>query len=204
MYCHRQLSITYPNAINFIARLALMKRETALTPESFEALLAWLDNSRDAAGQQYETIRRRLIKIFVNKGCIDAEDLADRTISVVVARLPEVRDGYTGEKISYFCGVARKVYLESRRRKEVATDTFPQPRVQRPDVMRDCLRECLEGLPSDQRELVLEYYLYEKRAKIDHRKQLAEELGVTANALRLRAHHTRVALEECVRRCAGI
>jgi DNA-directed RNA polymerase specialized sigma24 family protein len=181
-----------------------MKRAQAITQESFNALLAWLDEDRETAGQKYEIIRKRLIKIFVNKGCSDAEDLADLTITRVVARLPDIGDSYVGEKISYFYGVARKVYLESRRRKEIATDAFSAPPVARPDVVRDCLRECLESLSSNQRELVLEYYLYEKRAKIDHRRQLAEELGVTANALRLRAHHIRTALEDCVRQCAGM
>jgi DNA-directed RNA polymerase specialized sigma24 family protein len=181
-----------------------MKRERAITQESFDALLAWLDEDREVAGQKYETIRKRLIKIFINRGCSDAEDLADLTISRVVVRLPEVSGGYVGEKISYFCGVARLVYLESTRRKEIATDSFPPPRTTRPDAARECLRECLDRLPSEQRELVLEYYLYEKQAKIDHRKRLTEELGITANALRLRAHHIRVGLEECVRECAGV
>jgi DNA-directed RNA polymerase specialized sigma24 family protein len=181
-----------------------MKRAQAITQESFNALLAWLDEDREVAGQKYETIRKRLIRIFINRGCSDAEDLADLTITRVVARLPEVGDSYVGEKIRYFCGVARKVYLESKRRKEIATDSFPPPRTARPDTVRECLRECLDRLSSDQRELVLEYYLYEKQAKIDHRKRLAEELGITANALRLRAHQIRIALEECVRQCAGV
>jgi DNA-directed RNA polymerase specialized sigma24 family protein len=181
-----------------------MKREQAITQESFDALLAWLDEDREVAGHKYETIRKRLIKIFINRGCSDAEDLADLTITRVVARLPEVGDGYVGEKISYFCGVARKVYLEYKRRKEIATDSFPPPPLAaRPDAVRECLRECLGRLSSEQRELVLEYYLYEKRAKIDHRKRLTEELGITANALRLRAHHIRIGLEECVRQCAS-
>lgn len=181
-----------------------MNRERAITQESFDTLLAWLDESREAAGQKYETIRGRLVKLFVNRGCSDAEDLADLTITRVVARLPDVKDDYVGEQIRYFYGVARKVYLESRRRREIATDTFPPPRPARPDPVRECLRECLERLPADQRELVLDYYVYEKRAKIDHRKGLAEELGVTANALRLKAHRARIELERCVRRCAGM
>lgn len=180
-----------------------MERDRAITQESFDALLAWLDEDREAAGQKYEAIRRRLIKIFINRGCSDAEDLADQSITRVVARLPEIVDGYVGEKVSYFCGVARNVYLESMRRKEIATGSLPQPCAPRPDSARECLRQCLDALPSSQRELVLEYYLYEKRAKIDHRKRLAEELGVTANALRLRAHHIRIGLEDCVRRCVA-
>lgn len=180
-----------------------MGRQQTITRESLRDLLAWLDGDSEAAGQKYEIIRRRLIKIFISRGCADAEDLADVTITRVAVRLPEVRDGYVGEKIRYFYGVARKVYLESTRRHEIATDTLPQPAAPRPNAVRDCLRECLDQLPAEQRELVLEYYLYEKRAKIDHRERLAEELHISPNALRLRAHRIRGVLEECVRRCAG-
>lgn len=181
-----------------------MGRERTVTQESLRGLLAWLDEDREAAGQKYEAIRRTLIKIFVSRGCSDAEDLADVTITRVAARLPEVADDYVGEKVKYFCGVARKVYLESTRRREIATGVLPQPRTPpRPDAVRECLRECLDLLPADQRELVLEYYLYEKRAKIDHRERLAEELHISTNALRLRAHRIRADLEKCVRRCAG-
>jgi DNA-directed RNA polymerase specialized sigma24 family protein len=181
-----------------------MKSEQPITQESFDALLDWLDENRETAGRKYETIRHRLIRLFVNRGCGDAEDLADLTITRVVTRLPDVADHYVGEKINYFCGVARNVYLESRRRKEIATDALPQPLAERPDPVRECLRQCLDELPAEQRDLVLDYYVYEKRAKIDHRKRLAEELGITANALRLRAHYVRVELEKCVRRCAGV
>lgn len=185
-----------------------MGRAQTITQESLTGLLAWLDENREAAGQKYENIRRRLIAIFVNRGCSDAEDLADLTITRVAARLPEVADGYVGEKINYFCGVARKVYLESRRRREIATDplTLPPPPAAAPhaDIMRECLRECLASLPTDQRELALDYHLYERRAKIDNRRLLAEELKISMNALRLKAHHIRVALEKCVRQCAGI
>jgi DNA-directed RNA polymerase specialized sigma24 family protein len=167
--------------------------------------LAWLNPSREAAGQKYEVIRARLIKIFVNRGCADAEGLADLTINRVITRLPTIRESYVGDPAYYFCGVARNIYLESMRRKEVATDFFPTvARTETAlDSLRECLRECLEILPSDQRELVLEYYLNQKRAKIEHRKCLAEELGLTSNALRLRAHRIRTILEKCVRQCIG-
>jgi DNA-directed RNA polymerase specialized sigma24 family protein len=60
------------------------------------------------------------------------------------------------------------------------------------------LRQCLELLPADQRELVLEYYLQEQRHQIAHRKRLMRELNLTATALRVRAHRIRMALQKCV------
>jgi len=183
-----------------------MRGEWAITGESFEALLSWLDPGREAAGCKYEAIRRRLIKLFVSRGCSDAEDLADLTINRVIDRLPDIRGGYVGDPANYFCGVARNVYLESRRRKEIATGYLPQPAAEpeeRPDQWRECLSRCLSALPPDQRTLVLEYYLDDKRAKIDRRRRLAEASGFTANALRLRAHRIRAALEKCVLQCVG-
>ena len=59
----------------------------------------------------------------------------------------------------------------------------------------------MQQLPPANRELVLKYYHEEKRAKIEHRQKLAEQLGIAVNALRIRAHRIRHTLEECVRNC---
>jgi DNA-directed RNA polymerase specialized sigma24 family protein len=59
----------------------------------------------------------------------------------------------------------------------------------------------MERLTPDNRNLVLKYYQEEKRARIDHRKRLAEKLGIAVNALRIRAHRIRASLEECVQKC---
>jgi DNA-directed RNA polymerase specialized sigma24 family protein len=49
--------------------------------------------------------------------------------------------------------------------------------------------------------LVLQYYQEEKGAKIEHRRAMAERLGIPLNALRIRAHRIRVALRDCVSDC---
>ena len=41
-----------------------MKKNWVLTEDAFEALLEWLHPNREEAGQKYEDIRLRLIKIF--------------------------------------------------------------------------------------------------------------------------------------------
>lgn len=178
-----------------------------ITQDSFEALLNWLGPDREAAVEKFEAVRRRLIKIFVSRGCCDAEHLADEVFDRVCDRLPDIRGSYVGDPANYFHGVARKVYLESRRGKEIATGTLPRaapaPEPEREDLWLACLRKCLKLLPRAQRELVLTYHAEEKRAKIDARTRLAGELGLTANALRLRAHRIRVSLEQCVLRCVG-
>jgi hypothetical protein len=66
----------------------------------------------------------------------------------------------------------------------------------------DCLERCLGTLPLADRELILEYYQGEQRAKIEHRSRLAAGAGLTMNALSIRACRIRNRLETCVDACA--
>lgn len=175
------------------------------TTEPFDALLEWLDPDREKAGQRYEVIRAGLIRIFVSKGLSDAEHYTDEAMDRVIKKLPEIRAGYIGDPARYFHGVARNLVLESGRRREVATDVLPQrvaPEPPRSDTS-DCLSKCLQLLPRDKQELILDYHLYQGRAKVLHHQQMASELSISEGALRTRAHHLRVNLEKCVNECVG-
>jgi DNA-directed RNA polymerase specialized sigma24 family protein len=190
-----------------------MKKEWVLTQEDFDTLLNWLDADRDRAGRKYEAIRVRLIKIFTCRGCSDPEELADETINRVVARVADIAIGYQGDPALYFYGVSQKVQLEYVRKSRLRGSDLPvEEGAQIPapatkalaneaEPEFECLERCLERLPRNNRKLVLEYYLPEKQAKIDHRKRLAKEMGIAVNALRIRAHRIRRALEQCVRAC---
>lgn len=180
-----------------------MRALLVITQESFDALLDWLDTDRQAAGRKYETIRAGLIRIFVSRGFSDAEHLTDRTIDVVIDRLPDIREGYVGEQARYFHAVARNIAHEARRQKEIATDRIPERPSQVTDTSGryDCLLGCLKLLPREKRELMLDYYLYEGRDKIEHHRGMSAELGITEGALRTRVHHVRTKLEKCVLNC---
>lgn len=184
-----------------------MGKAVSIDRESFDRLLSWLAPCHEAAGQKYETIRGGLIKLFVSRGFHDAEDLADVVINRVISRLPDIWNVYDGDPANYFYGVARKVLLEAGRRKEIAAGVPPAVTAAEekaiPGVEYECLVTCLQRLPADQRELVLDYYLDEKQLKISNRRHLAQKLNLTAAALRVRAHRIRVTLEKCVRRCVG-
>ena len=174
-----------------------------ITAEQFNSLLTWLDADRDGAGVKYEVIRSGLVRVFVSKGLNDAEDLADETINRVIARLGEIQGSYCGDPARYFHGVARNIILETRRRREVTIEVtsavaFKDPIV---TIEHHCLDLCLDVLPPAKRDLILDYYLYEGHDKIRHHKQMAKSLGVTEGALRGRAHHIRVGLDECVKQC---
>jgi DNA-directed RNA polymerase specialized sigma24 family protein len=77
----------------------------------------------------------------------------------------------------------------------------PERREEDDDLWAVCLRECLRGVSEENRELIVEYYQDEGRARIDERKTLAANLGISLNALFSRAKRTRDKLEECVTRC---
>jgi DNA-directed RNA polymerase specialized sigma24 family protein len=179
----------------------LMNKDWFLTQEAFDALLAWLDPEREAAGRKYEEIRLRLIKLFTCRGCSEPEDLADETINRVSKKLKDIQSNYAGDPARYFYGVANKVHLEYIRRRPPVVPPVTSEASEDVEKEYECLERCIQTLTNENRILVLQYYQLEKRAKIDHRKQLATQLGIAVNALRIRACRIRSALQKCVQNC---
>ncbi|MFL6332467.1 MAG: RNA polymerase sigma factor [Pyrinomonadaceae bacterium] len=179
-----------------------MRVDSSLTKEQFDQLLAWLDADPGRAADKYEAIRRKLITIFLNRGCDEAEDLADDTINRVATKVPSLQDNYVGEKAHYFYGVAKNVFKEHLRRcrRRLQTPPPPTPRNEL-ETPLECLDECLAKLEPESRELILRYYAEEKQAKIASHREMGTQLQVNAGALRARAHRIRVKLEKCVLEC---
>src|ERR1700712_2383587 len=96
--------------------MALSLRGAGMTPAEFEALLGQLDTDRERAGERYETIRRKLVRLFEWRGCVMPEDLADETMNRVARRLGEGVELRSSDPYGYFCGVAHLVFKESLRR----------------------------------------------------------------------------------------
>lgn len=181
-----------------------MNKAWTLTQTALDSLLAWLDPDRDAAGVKYEAIRTRLIKIFTCRGCAEAEDLADETINRVISKLSEIADTYQGDPALFFYGVAKRVQQEYERTKFKTAAPLLAAAESTPDELErehECLEKCMQAIPPSQRELLLQYYQEDKRAKINNRRQLAEKLGIAANALRIRACRIRAGIQQCVEAC---
>lgn len=106
-------------------------------------------------------------------------------------------------------GVARLLLLEvmnSRHREQSALNeigTAGEAYVDADDGedRLDRLRNCLQTLLPDNRELILQYYQGEKGAKIQNRKKLLDRLGIPVNTLRMRALRLRERLQGCVQEC---
>lgn len=187
-----------------------MKTDLAITQERFDELLAWLDSDRDYAGRKYEEIRRSLVKIFAWRKCSDAEGLADATINIVAQKACQLRRTYEGKPHLYFYGVARNLIREYQNSRTVlvALDDVDTANTSVVDDTDDdveqvdaCLRTCLDILESNDRELVLAYYQKDGQAKIDLRKDLADQRGIDKNALRVKMHRIRSALARCIEKC---
>lgn len=177
-----------------------MNKNWSLSQEAFDALLDWLDTDREMAGTKYEQIRSRLIKIFTGRGCVDPEELADETINRVTSKLQEIQTEFTGDQARYFFGVANKVYLEYLRRKPPQSPP-PPPDSGRAELEYRCLERCIDQLSEEDRALLLKEYGAKGRTQAERRKALAEELGISLNALRIRVYRIRVGLKECIEKC---
>jgi DNA-directed RNA polymerase specialized sigma24 family protein len=203
------------------SRKSESKKDWELTADAFRHLLEWLDEGADSGGEKYLEMRRRLVSFFDRKNCLAPDDLADETLNRVARRLKEEGAITNTTPAHYLYIVARFVFLEYLRRSEtdaVSLDSASQPgapsvsvapnsdlQVSREEQEKrlDCLEGCLDRLEPENRELILHYYRGEQRAKIENRRGLAERLGLTINALGIRACRVRSRLAVCVSECTG-
>lgn len=162
----------------------------------FEGFLRWLGPDSYSAGRKYESIRVRLIALFRARRCVFAEDLADATFERVAHRFTTLTSPFIGDPAPYFYGVARKIYLEYLR--EVRVNKLRAPccsstSTDDPDSenMLELLEKALNTIPDADRELILKYYAWDRKNKIDQRRACADQLGIGLNALRLRAFRIR-------------
>jgi DNA-directed RNA polymerase specialized sigma24 family protein len=196
------------------------RREWTLSKDALQRLLNWLDGGANSDGHAYVEIRRRLRDYFARKNCLPDEDLADETLTRVARRLEE--EGITrGETPARYCYiVARFVFHEHLRENkahpmvtDVSGDVAPQPSALSAadaaeaagtqEKLLACLQKCLQELDPLNRRIITRYYIGTARVKIDNRRGLAESLGLSLNALTVRASRIRTRLDACVRRCAG-
>jgi RNA polymerase sigma factor (sigma-70 family) len=195
------------------------KKGWVISREAFDRMLAELHPDSERAGEQYEKIRQKLVKLFEWRGCAHAEECADETFNRVAQKICEGTTIWADDPYSYFHGVALNVLREYWRSAEQTTKTFEEmAQVQGLPVdpedllLRDmeqkekerlleCLNQCLQNLPPDSLLLITRYHQGEEAMNKRRRKELAQSLGIPLNALRIRAYRIRAAIEECVRKC---
>jgi DNA-directed RNA polymerase specialized sigma24 family protein len=186
------------------------RQKWALTQDAFDKLLVVFGGGdRESGSEKYLEIRGNLTRFFEWRGCSFPEDHADETINRVAKKVAE------GEEIlnpaGYAMGVARLLLLEvlkGRQREQSAlTEIGKSSEVYEAEDDGEgrlaCLRNCLQTLSPDNRDLILQYYQGEKSEKIQNRKKLMERLGIPVNTLRMRALRVRERLQGCVEECVS-
>lgn len=180
------------------------------TEQAWEKFLAAFSRDRNEAADGYELARRKLVRYFEHHGVIDADRCADETLDRAMRRI------YEGIEVTnlmpYLFTIARNVFLEvlkeqekqrralSTMKTEVPPEQFDTEKV---DQRQNCFDRCLQGLAPESRTLILAYYEKARHAKIEQHTDMATDLGITLNALRIRIHRIRASLENCVRKCMG-
>lgn len=195
------------------------KKNWAMNAGAFARLLGWLDEGRDSKGENYLEMRRRLVAFFDRKNCLNADELADETLNRVARRLEEEGEIESETPARYCYITAKFIFMESLRgadKKSVplddvlrqapskqftATDADDEKNLK--EKMLDCLENCTGKLETASREIIVGYYYGEERAKIENRRALAGKLGISTNALTIRACRIREKLEGCVGKCVG-
>jgi RNA polymerase sigma factor (sigma-70 family) len=172
-----------------------------LTPAAFERLLLALDTDQERAALAYEQLRQRIVGLMRWWGAWMAEDLADQTLDRVARKLEEGSVVPAASFGAYVRGVARMIFYEWTRssRAQLPESETVAPAEHAPEPALDQLDRCVAALEPAEQKLVLRYYGDGKHAEL--RRALAEELGISQTALRIRAHRLRQRLERCMSEC---
>ena len=197
----------------------VFREEPRFTKLAFDRLLEWLDDGSDSNGETYLEMHRRLVSYFDRRNRQSADELADETLNRISKTLQ--KDGAIATKppARYCYVVAKFVLLEDIRREQRHVRLVEQPAFRAstrqgerlapfdkgPDDTQEqrleCLERCLHTLSAEQRELIVEYYSDGRSQKIERRREMAKRLGITMNALGIRACRIRNTLEACVEAC---
>jgi hypothetical protein len=179
--------------------------------------LDWLDEGANSNGQRYLEVRRRLELYFDRKNCVEPAELADETLNRVGKKLKE-SGAVTEVRPLQYCYIAAKlVFLEtlsgekrspfhrplngsnpSNNSGQVGTGLQTDSAPENNGKIAGRLEECLKNLPNVDRELFVDYYRGKPLEKAGNRAALATRLGLTANALSIRACRVRQKLETCI------
>jgi DNA-directed RNA polymerase specialized sigma24 family protein len=175
-----------------------------LTAEALESLLRFLGPDRWSAAREYEKLRARLLRLFEWRGCPHPEELVDRTFDRAARRLAEDLPVTAGSRYALLAGFALRIYAEACRQEQNRWRALSmRPALGAGDSPLDTERRlaaldaCLGELDRIARKLLLEYHAAGDDGL--QRAQLAEQLGITVNNLRVRAYRLRQSLEGCVR-----
>lgn len=179
-------------------------------------LLNWLGETREEAALEYLRWCEVLIEYFRHRGCLTPEELSDQTFDRIGRNLSRGVIIKAEKPGTYIYPVARNVlreYWRSKDRARASLEDIPEDEhyLKMADADKDqetrelritCLRECLERLPAENHDLLIEYYRGDYKTQAKNRKLLAKKHGITDVNLRSRILRLREKLARCVRACS--
>jgi len=187
------------------------KTRWMLDQNALNSLLAALHPDREQASHAYEALRERLIRFFEWNQADLPDELADEVLDRLARRLSDRNDEVL-DPGKFAAGIARlllKEYWRDKRREEEALAALVQgteDAIQRERERADAeermtmLEQCLEALPEGNRALIQRYFNVPGRGPGQYRRLLAEEHGISPNALRNRVMRIRMELERTFQR----
>lgn len=158
--------------------------------------------------ERFTAIRTRLIFFFEKRNCVDPEELADATLERVVQKLDS-------EKVTdlerYSFGFAKKIFLEYLRKKKATVAFLDEQKYRLQStsgggedeaIIRErkltCMEECLAHLKEHERAMLMEYYEFNGRLKLEQRRKMAERMNISRETLALRIFHLKKRIRKCV------
>lgn len=148
----------------------------------------------------YQDLRNALIRFFARKGGEDAANLADEVFCRLLQNLASRSDVKNIQAFAF--GIAHNVLEEQRRHRGRERTVVADPQNGSDPFYNETLSkdldECLNTLSPKERSLIQAFYAAESGKKAAHRKRLAEEMGLTPNALHIRVSRIRRKLAECI------
>ena len=153
-----------------------------------------LDADPARAEEKYRALRMRLAMFFQQNGAWDAWGAADESIGRSVKRIGEGAEVRSGVP-AYCTGVAKNVFKEGWRKRpaEELNEAVMVPNGHSetgllPAEQIVLLHQMMAEVPEADRLIFFRYHT-------EDREQLARELGVTPNALRIRVCRSRESIE---------
>ena len=189
-----------------------------MTKETEAKFLRLLGGDAAQAWERINNIREKLIRFFARRNSSDSEILTDETILRALHAIDEGKE-LTCQIETFLFAIAKLVALEDhrlRRKMPVPLDDLPvgnEPYVGSPDDKpplavweqeryHECLQQCLQTLEPLQRHILILFYEgSEEGEQKERRKEIAERLGINAEALGQRIGRLRKKLEVCIKLC---
>lgn len=159
-------------------------------------------SSTDRVEFDFVEAGRALRRFFQSRGLPEPEDAAQEALASLLRKFEEKA---IDNPDAYLKGIARNMVREYYKLRQAA----PIPAVPSPtghnERMLSCLERCEKRLLSAaERRLLRDWYSGEGGEKIEGRKRLAVQQGITVDTLKTRVYRLRQKLAPCVRKCLEV